>query len=264
MRAKTGRRSTRALVVSGVLAALACGARAQAQETITTNDGGTLPNVKVERVEGDSALLLVPMTDLSPESRKRLGLRTHEEQAAFEARLSALASDWREIHSDPNFLSWLKEHDDAYPTDRAALMTKAMREGDATQVAKLMYTWKAIRAAVEQERVDREAVEAKVRRDRLWADAHPWWTQENYRRMAALAEERGWALDRFKEAILTFAERKGRRRRDGGSRIPRARGPRRTAQMADGRRRGAPGILQRHRAPEEAGSARPARRTVAQ
>ena len=113
--------------------------------SITTSDGQTFKDVKVFKVKGDDVLLVcsagsvkVPLASLSDEARKMLGLRTRDEQAAFEAgqkgkglvksgddwvtpeekrrreavakynaTLNSLVPDWRDINVNPQFAVWL-------------------------------------------------------------------------------------------------------------------------------------------------------------
>jgi hypothetical protein len=173
--------------------------------------------VKFVRLEGDSVLLMysggatwVSLDALSDDARKSLGLLTRPQQAAFDAELTSLVPDWRQISSNPEFLKWLKVADAREPASRVSLLYEALKTGNARVVVIMMQSWKTERERQKQAASDiRQSwrVEGEGQRqaalEYAWAEEHPGWNEVNARRMAALAREFGWSLDDFKEALMS-------------------------------------------------------------
>ena len=147
--------------------------------SITTTDGRTFKDVKVFKfvprvgdglIIGDRVLLIyaegseaVPLSLLSDEARKRLGLGMREEQALFEAvrkekrlvksgddwvtpaekqriesdakfwaDLNTFVPDWRELNANPKCLDWLMKKDLGDTLDRHERM-RALAEWQVKQ-----------------------------------------------------------------------------------------------------------------------------------
>ena len=71
-------------------------------------------------------------------------------QVSFLERLSEVVSDYAEIDSNPNFLSWMKEVDPVAGVSRAVLFKQAESYGDVKRVADFFIEWKQLNKKPEE------------------------------------------------------------------------------------------------------------------
>ena len=172
--------------------------------SITTSDGQTFNNVTVLKVKGDKVLLtcseggaLVALDTLSDETRKALGLRTRDEQAAFESRIRGRADEKRTCEVGDDWVTPKeKERRDA-DAKQAAFEAEQVKKG----LVKSGTDWVT---PEEKERRDAkqaafEAEQAKKGLVKLGAD---WVTPEQAHH--ALLKERMRLADAIKSAVHDY------------------------------------------------------------
>jgi hypothetical protein len=102
-------------------------------------------------------------------SIKSTSEQTHE--ATFYEKLAASIPDWMTINDDPEFHSWLAEHDELTGYQRQELLSQAEKRKDATRVARFFDAYKKTKSKTQVAAED--SLESQVAPVTTRADAPP-------------------------------------------------------------------------------------------
>jgi hypothetical protein len=89
------------------------------------------------------------IAELKTELKSMKSTTEHSTEATFYERLAQSVPDWMAINDDPEFHTWLAEHDDFTGFQRQQLLTDAEKRKDAVRVARFFDAFKRTKSKTE-------------------------------------------------------------------------------------------------------------------